>query len=67
MNQKQYVLNREMFEMQGPKFEMKSVALSFAITLCTQCQEVLLAHVHQLEASGVQPGKLVNHFPVNAH
>ena len=51
-----------MFEMQGPKFEMKSVALSFAIVLCTLCHEVLLVHVHQLEASGVQRGKLVHHF-----
>ena len=62
MNKKQYVLNCDMFEMQGSKFEMKSVAVSFAIVLCTRCHEVLLAHVHQLEASGVQPGKLVHHF-----
>ena len=38
--------------MQGLNFGMKSVALSFAIILCTQCQEVLLVHVRQLEASG---------------
>ena len=41
---------------------MKSVALSFAIILCTLCHEVLVVHVHHLEASGVQPGKFVHHF-----
>ena len=54
-----------MFEMQGPDFEMKSVALAFAIILCTVCHEVLLVHivhVHQLEPSGVQPGKHVHYF-----
>ena len=74
MNKKQYVLNCDMFEMQGPTFKMKSVALSFAMILCTLCHKVLLVHVHQVEASGLQPGKPVHHFlrtdrdvPVNVH
>ena len=41
-----------MLEMQGPTFEKKSVALSIAIMICTLCQELLLVHVHQFEASG---------------
>ena len=48
MNKKQYVLNCDVFERQGPKFEMKNVAP--------------LVHVHQLEASGVQPDKRVHHL-----
>ena len=51
-----------MFEMKGPTFEMKSVALSFAITLCTLCYGVLLVHVHQLDVSMVQPDKFPHHF-----
>ena len=48
-----------MFEMQGPTFEMKSVALSFVIILCTLCHQVLLVHVHQVEVSGVQPDNIL--------
>ena len=50
--------------MKGPNFEMKSVALSFAIILCTLCHEVLLLNVHQLEASGCA-WKTCPPFPVN--
>ena len=45
--------------MQGPKFEMKSVALSFAIVLCVLCHEVLLVHVHQLVANDISLEKRV--------
>ena len=55
-----------MFEIPRPKFEMKSVVHAFAIILFTLCHEVLLVHVHQLEASVVQHGKPVHRLCISA-